>query len=668
MMYVVFLLCFVDALAHADIKATIKSASEYDYPPFCTVSKDGNANGFSVELLRATLQRVDLDVDFEVGPWAEVKDKLKDGKVQVLPLVGRTPERETIFDFTFTYMTLHGAIFVRKGDTRIKTADDLSDKEIIVMQGDNAEEYARRERISSHVISVETYEKAMKMLESGKHDAVIAQRLMGIQLLKNLGISEIVPVEHKLNKFSQEFSFAVQEGDKELLALLNEGLSIVMTDGTFERLYEKWFVPILGHRLSSKDVLKYVLIIGIPLILLTLLSFTFFLRSEVKRKTKGLQQEIEERKQTEEDKKILIHNMGERVKELQCLYSIAESIRKRKTVKEIFMDILALIPPGWHYPDITRGKIRFEGQNYVTEPFGETEWRQTSDILIKGKRSGSVDVYYLEERPELDEGPFLSEERNLIDGIAQNISEAIERKQAEDEREQLNIELERSNKELEQFAYMASHDLKSPLVSISGFAALLRNDYEDKLDKNAHEYIDFIVSSIKRMDTLINGLLTYSRIGVGSSKLKIVDVNKVFVRAIANLTVDIERNKARITHDSLPTVLGNDVQLEQLLQNLVGNAIKFHNNESQGVHISAKQNDGNWVFSVKDNGIGIAPENREKIFDMFQCLDRAKYKGTGIGLATCKKIVELHGGKIWVESQLNTGSIFYFTMPITSAV
>jgi PAS domain S-box-containing protein len=252
-----------------------------------------------------------------------------------------------------------------------------------------------------------------------------------------------------------------------------------------------------------------------------------------------------------------------------------------------------------------------------------------------------------------------------IAGIAEDITQ---RKQAEDEREQLNIELKRSNKELEQFAYMASHDLKSPLVSISGFAALLRKDYEDKLDKNAHEYIDFIVSSIKRMDTLINGLLTYSRIGVGSSKLKIVDVNKVFVRAIANLTVDIERNKAKITHDSLPTVLGNDVQLEQLLQNLIGNAIKFHNNESQGVHISAKQNDGNWVFSVKDNGIGIASENREKIFDMFQCLDRDKYKGTGIGLAACKKIVELHGGKIWVESQLNTGSIFYFTIPITSAV
>jgi signal transduction histidine kinase len=380
-----------------------------------------------------------------------------------------------------------------------------------------------------------------------------------------------------------------------------------------------------------------------------------------------LQTEITERKQAEDEKETLMHNMGERVKELQCLYSIAKSIRPRETVKEIFMDIVALIPQGWHYPDITRGKIRFEGQDYVTEPFEETEWRQTSDILINGKRSGSVEVYYLEEHPELDEGPFLSEERNLIDGIAQTLSEAIERKQAEDEREQLNTELKQSNKELEQFAYIASHDLRSPLISISGFEDLLKKDYEDKLDKNAHEYIGFIVNSIKRMENLIHGLLTYSRIGVSSIKLKTVDVNKVFVRAIANLTLDIERNRAKITCDSLPSVLGDDIQLEQLLQNLIGNAIKFHNNESPGVHLSVKQKGGNWVFSVKDNGIGIASENREKIFDMFQCLDRGNYKGTGIGLAACKKIVELHGGKIWVESQLNTGSIFYFTIPVTSA-
>ena len=143
--------------------------------------------------------------------------------------------------------------------------------------------------------------------------------------------------------------------------------------------------------------------------------------------------DITDRKKAEKDREILINAMGERVKELQCVYGLAESIRKRKTVKEIFIDLLALIPLGWHYPDIARGKIRFDGQEYVIEPFDETEWKQTSDILINGKHRGSVEVYYLEERPELDEGPFLSEERDLIDGIAHTLCEAIELKKAEEE-------------------------------------------------------------------------------------------------------------------------------------------------------------------------------------------------------------------------------------------
>ncbi|MEN8263919.1 MAG: ATP-binding protein [Nitrospirota bacterium] len=232
-------------------------------------------------------------------------------------------------------------------------------------------------------------------------------------------------------------------------------------------------------------------------------------------------------------------------------------------------------------------------------------------------------------------------------------------------RKQAIEEVARSNADLEQFAYIASHDLKSPLLSISGFANLLEKNYKDKLDRKANEYIGFIVNSIDRMENLINALLTYSRIGTSSSKLNTVDVNKIFVRAISNLTVEIEKNGAKVAHDSLPTVIGNDIQLEQLLQNLIGNAIKFHSQEPPRVHISVDQKGENWVFSIKDNGIGIASEDRDRIFSMFQSLHRGEYKGTGIGLAVCKKIVELHGGNIWVESQPGKGSVFYFTIPLT---
>jgi PAS domain S-box-containing protein len=305
----------------------------------------------------------------------------------------------------------------------------------------------------------------------------------------------------------------------------------------------------------------------------------------------------------------------------------------------------------------------------VSEIFGDVFFKETirpnAKVCLEGKEVRysvwfnfpSLGRKYM----EVEYSPYFGFGKE-IKGFVVNGRDITKRKQAEDQLERLNAELKRSNTELEQFAFIASHDLKSPLLTISSFASLLKKQYDDKLDKKSHEYIDFIVNSTNRMENLITGLLTYSRIGISSSQLQPIDVNKIFVRAIANLTLDIEKNGAKITHDSLPTVFGDDTQLEQLLQNLIGNSIKYHSQESPRVHISAKQKDGNWVFSVKDNGIGISSENREKIFDMFHCLSRGKYKGTGIGLAICKKIVELHGGKIWVESKPRKGSVFYFTI------
>jgi signal transduction histidine kinase len=293
--------------------------------------------------------------------------------------------------------------------------------------------------------------------------------------------------------------------------------------------------------------------------------------------------------------------------------------------------------------------------------------QKSSERIGRGELDAVIEIESKDEIGQLAESfNKMTKDLKSITASRDTLNKEIaERKRAEEKLEQAVKELVRSNYDLEQFAYIASHDLQSPLFAISGFADLLKKQYKDKLDKNAHEYIDFIVNSIERMENLINDLLTYSRIGTSSSKLNPVDVNKIFVRAIANLTVEIEKNGAKVAHDSLPTVIGNDIQLEQLLQNLIGNAIKFHSQEPPRVHISVEQKGENWVFSVKDNGIGIASEDRDRIFNMFQCLHRGEYKGTGIGLAVCKKIVGLHGGNIWVESQPGKGSIFYFTIPLT---
>lgn len=266
-------------------KAVIQSASEYSYPPFSIVN-NGEADGFSVELLRSALQELNLDVSFKVGSWNELKEDLKQGRIQTLPLVGRTPEREKVYDFTAAYMTLHGAVFVRKGDDRIKTIDDLLDKKVVVMKGDNAEEYAQRDNISTSIISVDTYEIAMQLLSEGKYDAVVAQHLMGIQLLNDMGMSDNIIPALRLDRFRQEFSFAVRKGDKKLLKLLDEGLAIVKANGTYDRLYNKWFSTVLeGDKKEKFSQSNFVLkwLGSIFAIISTFLIILWFLQEKPKK-------------------------------------------------------------------------------------------------------------------------------------------------------------------------------------------------------------------------------------------------------------------------------------------------------------------------------------------------------------------------------------------------
>jgi len=223
--------------------------------------------------------------------------------------------------------------------------------------------------------------------------------------------------------------------------------------------------------------------------------------------------------------------------------------------------------------------------------------------------------------------------------------------------------LQRSNTELEQFAYVASHDLQEPLRMVGSYTQLLSRRYKGKLDQDADEFIAFAVDGVTRMQRLINDLLRYSRVGTKGREPEPTDSGTVLERALANLKVTIEDNKATVTHDPLPVVMADDRQLEQLFQNLVGNAVKFHGSEPPLVHIRAERSNGGWMFAVKDNGIGIEPQYFDRVFQVFQRLHtRAEYAGTGIGLAVCKKIVERHGGRIWVESEPGKGTSFLFTL------
>jgi hypothetical protein len=290
----------------------------------------------------------------------------------------------------------------------------------------------------------------------------------------------------------------------------------------------------------------------------------------------------------------------------------------------------------------------------------ESSSQRARAIIVTGEGMGFVLLFVagLVIRQEMKRRASAEEE-------TQRLNADLERRVAERTEELASRakDLERSNTELQQFAYVASHDLQEPLRTISSFTQLLAKRYSDKLDDKAKEFINFAVDGCKRMQTLINDLLAFSRVGTHGQSLEAVGCNGALDRVLKSLKVAIEESGAQITRDSLPVVLADEMQLCQLFQNLIGNAIKFRGTEVPRIHISAEKNGASWKIEVRDNGIGIAAEHADRIFVIFQRLHtKTQYPGTGIGLAICKKIAERHGGRIWVEPNPGGGSTFCFQM------
>jgi signal transduction histidine kinase/integral membrane sensor domain MASE1 len=265
----------------------------------------------------------------------------------------------------------------------------------------------------------------------------------------------------------------------------------------------------------------------------------------------------------------------------------------------------------------------------------------------------------IEQRVAERTGELSTANRQLREQIA-------ERKQAQELLDRKTRELTRSNKELEQFAYVASHDLKEPLRTVANYAQLLAKRFHGKLDPKADEYIAFTVEAVGRMQRLIQDLLAYARVGTEGGVLIRTELTPCLHEALTNLRSTVEESHAEITHDQLPALNADATQITQLFQNLVGNAIKFRGAAAPRVHISAAKRGPEWVIAVRDNGIGIEGRFVERIFEIFQRLHSIDdYPGTGIGLAICKKIVERHGGTIWAESRVGEGTTFYFSLPKT---
>nr|WP_247002164.1 ATP-binding protein [Halosolutus gelatinilyticus] len=291
----------------------------------------------------------------------------------------------------------------------------------------------------------------------------------------------------------------------------------------------------------------------------------------------------------------------------------------------------------------------------VTAPYDETTDIETFECHVPP--ADDRDERYLHHRSQ----PIKS--GRYAGGRIELYYDITKRKRVEAELEDTIEKLERSNADLEQFAYAASHDLQEPLRMVSSYVQLLEDRYADDLDADAQEFIDFAVDGADRMREMIEDLLEYSRVNSRNKEIQPIDCNTVFEQSLTNLQIEIEESDAEITVGSLPTINGDKTQLLQLFQNLISNAIEYAGDEPPRVHVSTEERENEWLFSVRDQGIGIDPDDAEEIFEIFnQVGEIGEDTGTGIGLSICQKIVEYHDGDIWVESEPGEGSTFFFTI------
>ena len=397
------------------------------------------------------------------------------------------------------------------------------------------------------------------------------------------------------------------------------------------------------------------------------------------------------RREAESERASLLADTRERIREIQCLYAVSRSTSMRQTLQEIFRDTLVSIPPGWRYPDIARGRIIFDGKEYVSEPFELTPWKLSSDLLIKGEVRGAIEVYYLRESQELDEGPFLTEECNLIDGLAHMLSAAIERRLAEQALAHTGDELKGSNRELKkaveranlmaetaraakaaksEFLANMSHEIRTPMNGVVGMTALL---LDTDLDREQLECVETVRTCGDQLLTLTNDILDFSKIEAGMLEMETIDFDlRVATEDVGDiLAIAAEKKGLEFSffiEPETPSLLrGDPGRLRQVLINLANNAIKF--TESGEVAISVMpgaetDTKATIRFTVRDTGIGIPADSIDGLFQSFSQVDASttrKYGGTGLGLAISRQIVEMMGGQIGVESERGAGSTFWFT-------
>lgn len=672
LIFLLFLLSisFITKASHYE---PLVSAAEPDYPPFSIRGKNGAAVGFSVELLTAAAKVMERDINFKVAPWSEIKQELADNKLDVLPLVGRSPERESVFDFTTPYLTLHGTIVVRKDNNTIHTVHDLKGKTIGVLKGDNAEEFLIREKLNDHIITSQSFETALQQLNAGKVDAVIIQRLVALQLINKLKLDNL-ETRSILKNMRIEFSFAVTEGDKELLAELNEGLSIVIADGTYTKLRKKW----LGL-LEPNNAVTYFYIILVTTLIVMLIGF-FVARIWQSSLRKQIIKSTAELEYYKNDLEKLVDTRTNELQMEKFKLSQAQEITHIGSYRwEVEENITTWTDELFRITGFTPQEFEPTYERYLNciHPDDKEFFQNLTKSILENKSSYNYEyrikrsdgeVRYIAEKGEVT----LCSEGNLIAliGVIQDITE---RKSAELEQVRMQHELLQAQKmeSLGQLTGGIAHDFNNLLGIINGYTELAQAICAKQTESKITDYLSNISDAGKRATTLVAQMLSFSRIDKSEDiPIQFSQVVKDEIKLLRSTLPSTIKIKDHINFD-LPEVLMNPTQLHQIIMNLSINArdamngvgelsirLDWVRNLNTQSTVSHKPIHGDWIeLSIKDTGSGMDQITANNIFNPFFTTKEVG-KGTGMGLSVVYRIMESHLGHILLETHPDNGSTF----------
>ena len=627
---------------------------------------DGVNQGISVDYLDLIANRIGFKVEYvnDVS-WTDGLENIKNHQVIDLILTAKNvKERRDFMLFTDEYLFMSWVIFTRTKSQFVSSLDDLTGKTIAIERNFFIHKKLAAEFPDIHLNIKETSLEALQAVATGEADAhignlTIATYIIQKNNLTNLRVSCPTPFEN------HNQSFAIRNDWPELVSIINKVLQTI-TPQENVKIHGNWFSVKYEYGINKTAVVKWtIIIIGFGGILQ--IFFIFWNRK--------LRYEIRERKKAEKVSRKATHDLGERIKELDCLYGISGLVENRAALERILQDATDFIPSSWQYPEITCAQIKLNDQTYKTDNFRETEWLQSQEIVVSGESIGVVEIHYLEKKEKIDEGPFLKEERGLIKAIAEQLGRIIEYKHAEIELRETKKEAESANQAKSDFLASMSHELRTPLNVILGFNRMMSKTKE--LPEAYYEQANIIKSSGEQLLDLINNLLDFSKIEAGYVSMEendfdfyslLDELHFMFQPLIVEKGLDLQ---ITCSSDVPRVVLTDQTKLRQVLINLLTNAFKFTETGSVSLIINTVGDKSSSPqtfiqFKVVDTGPGINSDEVSQLFKAFAQTEsgRNSQQGTGLGLAISQQFVKLMGGVITVSSKPGSGATFSFNISV----